>query len=90
MNLWTVSLCAGVALVGLGCALYALHRLCLWLEARGHLYYWHKQPDGSAAGCMTAFQEVIEPQVKHVLHVREQKRSRATDEGGGPDDASRP
>lgn len=81
MSLWSAVL-LGVAALAVVPALYGLHRLCLWLEARGQLYYWHKQPGGSPARCMTGLQEVLEPQVKHVLHLREQRRQHRQDEGG--------
>ena len=43
MSLFYVAL-AVLAVVAGAAALYGLHRLCLWLEARGHLYYLNKQP----------------------------------------------
>jgi hypothetical protein len=49
---------------------YGLHRLALWLEERGHLYYLHKKPSGSSAGAFVALQRAIEPQSQHVQHVR--------------------
>jgi hypothetical protein len=51
--------------------LYALHRLGLWLEDRGYIYYWHKKPKGGggAVGSFVAFQRMIEPQAEHVIHV---------------------
>ena len=33
-----------IAAVSALVALYGLHRLALWLEARGWLYYIHKKP----------------------------------------------
>lgn len=70
-------------LVGLPTALYGLHRLALWLEARGHLYYLHKQPGSSPASSFVALQQFVEPQSKHVHHVHEQKRHHSEDEGAG-------
>jgi hypothetical protein len=79
MSAWgVVSWCAGGVLILVG--LYGLHRLCLWLEAHGQLYYWHKQPSGG--GGSNPFHEMIEPQVKHVKQVREQRP--AQDHDGGP------
>jgi hypothetical protein len=51
--------------------LYALHRLGLWLEDRGYIYYWHKKPKGGggAVGSFVAFQRMIEPQAEHVIQV---------------------
>jgi len=69
--------------VGVAAALYGLHRLALWLEARGLLYYRNKKSESGAAGSFVALQQFLEPQVKHVRHVQEQKRHRCEDEGGG-------
>ena len=83
MNSWTAVLWA--VLIGAALpTLYGLHRLCLWLEARGLLYYRHKKPGGSPAGCMTALREVIEPPVRHVLHIKEEKRRHTASEGDPP------
>jgi hypothetical protein len=84
----TVAGMAWLALVpaGIAAVLYALHRLCLWLEAKGHLYYWHKKPEGSSpAACLSALQEIIEPKAKHVFHVKDERRH-ANEEAGDPPD----
>ncbi len=74
----------GLAIVAGGLAtLYGVHRLALWLEARGHLFYLNKKPDSSAASSFVALQQFLEPDAKHVHHVREQKRHHSRDEGGG-------
>ncbi len=68
MNTWSVLFWTLAAAGGLG-GLYVLHRLALWMEDRGYLYYLHKRPKSSAASCFVAFQQVIEPKVEHVIHV---------------------
>jgi hypothetical protein len=50
-------------------AIYGLHRLALWMEERGYIYYLHKKPRSSPAGCFVAFQKVVEPRVQHVVQV---------------------
>jgi hypothetical protein len=72
-----------LALVALGAALYALHRLCLWLEEKGHLYYLRKQPGGSSASCLVELQKALEPQTRHVLHVKDEKRHGTEGDAGG-------
>ena len=57
-------------------AIYGLHRLLLRLEARGYVYYLHKKPTSGMASSCIALQEFIEPDVKHVYQVKEQKRQR--------------
>jgi hypothetical protein len=70
-------------LIGLPAALYGLHRLALWLEARGHLYYLHRKPTGSAAGAFVALQRAIEPQARHVEQVNHEYHRVEEDEAGG-------
>jgi hypothetical protein len=40
----------GVLVVAVIPGLYGLHRLCLWLEMRGWLYYRNKKPEGVLPG----------------------------------------
>jgi len=61
--LWTLAAAGGLG------GLYALHRLSLWAEERGYIYYLHKKPSSSAASCFVALQQVIEPKVEHVIQV---------------------
>jgi hypothetical protein len=71
---------------GLG-ALYGLHRFALSLEERGYLYYRHRSPKGGSGGGFVGIQRIIEPQVQHVLEIKEEKQS---DEEGGPSGRGRP
>lgn len=63
------------ATLGVAVGLYGLHRLCLWLETRGLMYYLHKKPESGSASCFLSLQGLIEPRHNHVLEVREQRRS---------------
>jgi len=65
---WALALGGGLP------ALYGLHRLCLWLEARGHLYYIHNKTRGSVPGSFVALQELVEPRSSHVVQIKEEKR----------------
>jgi hypothetical protein len=87
MDFWS-ALWWGLAVVGGGAALYGLHRLGLWLEQRGWLYYRHRKSGGSAAGCFIALQEFIEPPVRHVRQIKEEKRRPAEEEAGGQGEPS--
>jgi hypothetical protein len=71
MDLWRVLLWS-LIILGSGPTLYGLHRLCLWLEDRGLLYYKHKKPSSSAAGCLVGLQKALEPQAQHVLQIKEE------------------
>ena len=64
---------------------YGLHRLGLWMEARGWIYYRKKR--GSSGGLGTAFLEVqslLEPSARHVLEVKRNEDADDEDSGDPP------
>lgn len=67
-------------------ALYGLHRLCLRLEREGLLYYLHKKPKGTSAHSLVGLQEAIDPRIRHVLQIREEKRQFSEDDESGRGD----
>jgi hypothetical protein len=66
--------------------LYGLHRLGLWLEDRGYIYYWRKKPKGSAVGSFVAFQRMIEPRAEYVIQATHVDH-RAGDQGAAGQDS---
>jgi hypothetical protein len=69
--------------------LYGLHRLALWLESRGWLYYMHKKASPDSLGnAMLSLQQIVQPGAKHVLEVRREHRVQRED-AGGPDEAGK-
>jgi hypothetical protein len=47
---------------------YAIHRLLLWAEGRGWVYYKNtKPPRGSGALAMQELAQIYEPQAEHVI-----------------------
>ena len=52
-------------------SLYGLHRLCLKLEERGHLFYLHRKSSSGAARMFAPFQEMIDPPVKQVVQAED-------------------
>jgi hypothetical protein len=87
---WAVSIAAGVAV------LYGLHRLGLWMEDRGLIYYLRKKPRGGGSlGSFVALQKVIEPRAEHVLrtprafHKVDQGAGQGTDPAGPEDEAAK-
>jgi hypothetical protein len=80
MTLWQGILWAAAG-IGLLAGLYGLHRLALWLEDRGHLFYLRKQPTAGAGGCFTKCQEFVNPNVKIVFQAKEDKRKKQVDPG---------
>jgi len=75
-------LLGSLLIVGGPAALYGFHRLCLWLEKRGWLYYKHKNPTSSPASCFVALQQFLEPPTQHVHQVKEEKRHQANEDVG--------
>ncbi|HEY2586994.1 MAG TPA: hypothetical protein VGI81_14710 [Tepidisphaeraceae bacterium] len=76
--------------LGVAVGLLVLDRVALWMEARGWIYWRRVKPKGGggvAAG-LTAFQQLIEPQVRHVIEEREGRLAAERDRsspGEGPD-----
>jgi hypothetical protein len=70
-------------LIGVPATLYGLHRLALWLEACGHLYYLNKRPSGSAAGAFVALQRAIDPSSQHVEQVHHEYHRVEEDDATG-------
>jgi hypothetical protein len=69
-------------------AVYGLHRLALWMEARGWISYRKKH--GSSGGLGTAFLEVqslLEPSTRHVLELRRNEDFEDEDSGDPPNEA---
>ena len=67
-------------------AIYGLHRLGLYFESRDMIYYWHKKPSGGAS--YNPLQEIYQPQIRHVIQVKEQRLGEDRDDEGGPDASS--
>jgi hypothetical protein len=73
MNFGMIAVCCA----GCGAAAYAIwrvHHLCLWLEEQGWIYYRHKQASSTAAGCLVAVQQAIEPRTRHVIEVMDHQK----------------
>jgi len=70
--------------IAIAVALYMLHRLGLWMEERGWIYYRKKH--GSSGSLSSAFLEVqalLEPSQRHVLEIKREDDSEQ-DESGDP------
>ena len=77
---------AAAALLGAG--IYCLHRLCLYLEQRGYIYYLHTKPQGSGGGgVFLDLSELIQPSVRHVIEVKEDRHIQHDAAGNGPEPA---
>jgi hypothetical protein len=67
-------------------AVYGLHRLAVWAESRGWIYYrTHKAPPGAAGAAMMHLAAFVEPEVEHVLdEIHAQQVMADPDESGEP------
>jgi hypothetical protein len=59
-------------------ALVLLDQLALWMQRRGWIHWRKPAPrptgGGGTAGLLTEFQQLVEPQVRHVIEDREERR----------------
>lgn len=76
-----------VKLVGMmTLGLFALHHICLWLEARGWIYYRQKSPSGGGLG--NALQEldaILNPSARQVIEVKQKDSKQRDDQGDDKD-----
>ena len=76
-----------VVLVGAAAAaaLFALHRLALWMERRGWLYYIHNRPSASSLGnAFLEVQSLVEPGKRPAVEASREERSEAARAGDPP------
>jgi len=65
-------------------ALYGLHRLALWAERRGWIYYReHRAPPGAAGPAMLEVTSLLDPAVEHVVGEARDARARAEQDESG-------
>lgn len=63
---------------------YGLHRLALWAEGRGWIYYKTKRtPAGAGSLAMLEVAQVLEPEVEHVIEAVQSNREQADHEESG-------
>ena len=82
-----------IILVAVVVALYALHRLALWAEERGWIYYRRRAGRGTLGSAFLEVQSLIEPGQHHVLEVMREEQVEEDDSGDPPspdDDADAP
>jgi hypothetical protein len=74
--LWVI---AGVA------AVYALHRLGLWMEDRGWIYYRKKHgSSGTLGSALLEIEALLEPTRRHVVEVQRRDESEQHESGDPP------
>src|SRR5438045_1750601 len=70
-------------LVLIAAGLYGLHRVALYLEAKDLLYYRKPPQSGWASSAFGPLQELVQPEIRHVEEVRDERH--VTDEAGDGD-----
>ena len=77
-----------VALVAL--AIWTLHRLALWAEGRGWVFYRHgPERRASIGNALLEVQSLVEPSVRHVIDVRRADVVEEDEDGEPPQAGSR-
>jgi hypothetical protein len=75
-------------LLATGAILYAMHRLALWAEARGWIYYLRSKTTSSTLGnAFLEVQSLIEPGKRHLVEIRQEEAVEEDDQGEPPDSA---
>jgi hypothetical protein len=63
---------------------YGLHRLALWAEGRGWIYYKTKRaPAGAGSLAMLEVAQILEPEVQQVIEAVQSDREQADHEESG-------
>ena len=90
------ALAAAACVVAVAGALFAADRVGASMERRGWIYWRKRRPPagggpggGGLSGVLTDFQQIVEPQVRHVIEDREERRlvrlSHSADGAAGDD-----
>ncbi len=67
-------------------ALYGLHRLALWAEERGYIYYLKDQPSpGTLSNAFLETQSILEPDRKAMIEVIRDEHEEQADSGDPPE-----
>ena len=66
--------------------LYTLHRICLWMESRGWIYYRKSGDYATRAGsAMLEVQSLLQPEKKHVIEMKRDQKAESDAQGEGKD-----
>ncbi len=76
-----------IAIASLG--LWCIHRLLLWMEERGWIYYQKKKASpGTAGSALLEIQRMLEPEKRYVLEALQEDDQEQDDEGAPDSDAN--
>lgn len=65
-------------------ALYGLHRLALWMETRGWIYYRKQSGSVSVGTAFLEIQSLLDPGKQHVIEIVRKDDSEQSDAGNPP------
>ncbi len=66
--------------------LYGLHRLALWAEDRGWIYYLRRKTSGSSLGnAFLEVQSMIEPEKRQLVEARKAENVEEDEQGDPPE-----
>jgi len=66
---------------------YLLHRLCLWLEANGWIYYINKKAEnGTLGSTLQELNALLNPSVRHTIEMKQNQVVVRRNEAGSPEE----
>ncbi len=71
--MWLILVGTPLALLGV---LFLIDRLGVWAERRGWIYWRKPRPKTVGRAVLGALQEIVEPEIRHVIEATEQDRVR--------------
>jgi hypothetical protein len=72
LTIWIVAIALG---------LFGLHRLALWMESRGWVYYMETRASGGAlASAILELQQIAQPGTRYILEMKRESRAERDDE----------
>ena len=72
-----------VVLVAIGVVGYGLHRVLLWADARGWVFYKTKGRTGAASSALLELDAIWKPEIQHVIEQREVEADHEVDDESG-------
>jgi len=78
-------------LASIGVALYLLHRLALWAESRGYIYYLNTEPSrGTLGNAFLQSQSLLEPGKRAMVEAMHEEQAEQDESGAPPEAGEQP
>lgn len=76
-----------IIVISIFLGLYLIDRICLWLEAKGWLYYRHHQPPGGFVGnALLELNSLFQPSIRHTIEMKQNQVKYKRSEADVPSD----